>query len=58
MRFRIPPRSGCLLDAERLGMDGGSLVKVHTETGYFVIRVWITEAIRPSVVACSHHLGR
>ena len=45
-------------DAERLGVDVGSLVKVHTETGYFVIRVWITEAIRPGVVACSHHLGR
>jgi anaerobic selenocysteine-containing dehydrogenase len=49
----LPPR-----DAERLEVNGGSLVKVHTETGYFVIRVWITEAIRPSVVACSHHLGR
>jgi len=45
-------------DAERLGVEGGALVKVHTETGYFVIRVWVTEAIRPGVVACSHHLGR
>jgi hypothetical protein len=26
--------------------------------GYFVIRVWVTEAIRPGIVACSHHLGR
>ena len=45
-------------DAERLVVDVGSLVKVHTEAGYFVISVWITEAIRPVVVACSHHLGR
>jgi anaerobic selenocysteine-containing dehydrogenase len=45
-------------DAERLAVEGGALVKVHTETGYFVIRVWVTEAIRPGVVACSHHLGR
>jgi anaerobic selenocysteine-containing dehydrogenase len=45
-------------DAERIGADLGSLVKVQTETGYFIIRVWITEAIRPGVVACSHHLGR
>jgi len=45
-------------DAERLAVEVGALVKVHTETGYFVIRVWITEAIRPGVVACSHHLGR
>src|SRR5262249_56061107 len=45
-------------DAERIGVDLGALVKVQTETGYFIIRVWITEAIRPGVVACSHHLGR
>ena len=29
-----------------------------TEIGHFVDRVWVTEAIRPGVVACSHHLGR
>ncbi|GIX48861.1 MAG: hypothetical protein KatS3mg131_3072 [Candidatus Tectimicrobiota bacterium] len=45
-------------DAERLGVQTGALVKVHTEIGYFVNRVWVTEAIRPGVVACSHHLGR
>jgi anaerobic selenocysteine-containing dehydrogenase len=45
-------------DAERLGLRTGSLAKVHTEIGYFVIRVWITEGIRPGIVACSHHLGR
>jgi anaerobic selenocysteine-containing dehydrogenase len=45
-------------DAERVGVQTGSLAKVHTEIGYFVIRVWVTEAIRPGIVACSHHLGR
>src|SRR3989440_4855485 len=45
-------------DAERLAVGGGSLVQVQTETGYFGLRVWVTEAIRPGVVACSHHLGR
>jgi anaerobic selenocysteine-containing dehydrogenase len=45
-------------DAERLGLRNGTLAKVHTDIGYFVIRVWLTEAIRPGVVACSHHLGR
>jgi len=45
-------------DAERLMVATGSLVKVETAIGYFIDRVWITEAIRPGVVACSHHLGR
>lgn len=45
-------------DAERLGLRHGDLAKVHTEIGYFVIRVWVTESIRPGIVACSHHLGR
>jgi anaerobic selenocysteine-containing dehydrogenase len=45
-------------DAERLGLRTGMLAKVETEAGYFVNRVWETEAIRPGIVACSHHLGR
>ncbi len=45
-------------DAERLGLRTGDLVKVITEIGYFVDRVWVTEGIRPGVIACSHHLGR
>ncbi|MBI4573378.1 MAG: molybdopterin-dependent oxidoreductase [candidate division NC10 bacterium] len=45
-------------DAERLGIQTGELVKVHTEVGYFVNKVWVTEGIRPGVIACSHHLGR
>ena len=31
---------------------------MSTEIGYFVSKCWVTEAIRPGVVACSHHLGR
>jgi len=45
-------------DAERIGVAAGDLVRVTTAIGYFVDRVWITEGIRPGVVACSHHLGR
>ncbi|MEE8303516.1 MAG: molybdopterin-dependent oxidoreductase, partial [Candidatus Tectomicrobia bacterium] len=45
-------------DAQRLELRTGSLAKVQTDIGYFVIRVWVTEGIRPGIVACSHHLGR
>ncbi len=45
-------------DAAKLGFTNGDLARVSTEIGYFVIRVWVTEGIRPGVVACSHHLGR
>ena len=45
-------------DAERFGLQTGDLLRVRTEIGYFVDKVWITEGIRPGVIACSHHLGR
>ncbi|MEE8170089.1 MAG: molybdopterin-dependent oxidoreductase [Phycisphaerae bacterium] len=45
-------------DAGRLGVRTGDLVRITTDIGYFVDRVWVTESIRPGVVACSHHLGR
>jgi anaerobic selenocysteine-containing dehydrogenase len=45
-------------DAERFGAATGDLLKVQSAIGYFIDRVWVTEAIRPGVVACSHHLGR
>jgi anaerobic selenocysteine-containing dehydrogenase len=45
-------------DAARLGLHTGDLIKVSTDIGYFVDRVWVTEGIRPGVIACSHHLGR
>ncbi|MBI2359811.1 MAG: molybdopterin-dependent oxidoreductase [Deltaproteobacteria bacterium] len=45
-------------DAERLKVRTEDLLKVHTEIGYFVDKVWVTEGIRPGVIACSHHLGR
>jgi anaerobic selenocysteine-containing dehydrogenase len=45
-------------DARRFGVDTGGLLKVATEIGYFVDKVWVTESIRPGVIACSHHLGR
>jgi anaerobic selenocysteine-containing dehydrogenase len=46
------------IDAARLGVAAGSLVRVTTEIGYFVVKAWVTEGIRPGVVACSHHMGR
>ncbi len=45
-------------DAARLGVATGDLVRVNTATGYYVLRCWVTEGIRPGVVACSHHMGR
>ena len=45
-------------DAERLGLRTGDLVRVETATGWFVVKAWVTEGIRPGVVACSHHMGR
>ncbi len=45
-------------DAEKLGVQTGDLVRVNTEIGYFVDKVWVTEGMKPGVVACSHHLGR
>src|SRR5579859_5625456 len=46
------------LDAERVGVQTGDLMRVNTDIGYSVNRVWVTEGIRPGVVACSHHMGR
>ncbi|PYS80523.1 MAG: formate dehydrogenase [Acidobacteria bacterium] len=44
--------------ARALGVKTGDLVRIETETGYFVLKAWVTEGIRPGVVACSHHMGR
>jgi anaerobic selenocysteine-containing dehydrogenase len=47
------------IDADRVGISKtGDLVRVETELGYFVLKSWITEGIRPGVAACSHHMGR
>jgi anaerobic selenocysteine-containing dehydrogenase len=45
-------------DAERIGVKTGDLVRVTTEIGYFVDTVWVTEGIKPGIIAMSHHLGR
>ena len=45
-------------DADALEFDTGDLVRIATDSGYFVMRVWRTEGIRPGVVAASHHMGR
>ena len=46
------------VDATRIGVGAGELVRVETEIGYFVDKAYVTEGIKPGVVACSHHLGR
>ncbi|HVA44491.1 MAG TPA: molybdopterin dinucleotide binding domain-containing protein [Acidimicrobiales bacterium] len=46
------------VDARPLQLKTGDLVRVETEIGYFVVKAWVTEGIRPGVVACSHHMGR
>jgi anaerobic selenocysteine-containing dehydrogenase len=45
-------------DAARLGVETGALVRIETDIGHFVDKAWVTEGIRPGVVACSHHMGR
>ncbi len=45
-------------DAEKFGVKTGDLLRINTDIGYFVDKVWVTEGMRPGVVACSHHLGR
>jgi len=45
-------------DAAPLDVVTGDLVRVETEIGHFVVKAWVTEGIRPGVVACSHHMGR
>jgi len=45
-------------DAARFGVGTGDLVRVETRIGHFVVKAWVTEGIRPGVVACSHHMGR
>jgi anaerobic selenocysteine-containing dehydrogenase len=45
-------------DAARLDVETGDLIKVETEIGYFVDKVWVTEGIKPGIIAMSHHLGR
>ena len=45
-------------DAQRNGLETGDLARVETEIGHFVDSVWVTEGIKPGVIAISHHLGR
>jgi anaerobic selenocysteine-containing dehydrogenase len=45
-------------DATRLGVQMGDLLRVATRTGHYVNAAWVTEGVRPGVIACSHHMGR
>lgn len=44
--------------AREINVKTGELVRVSTRIGYFVVKAWVTEGIRPDIVACSHHFGR
>ncbi|MEM6722969.1 MAG: molybdopterin-dependent oxidoreductase [Bacteroidota bacterium] len=45
-------------DANRFGFQTGDLIRLNTDIGYFVDKVWVTQGIKPGLIACSHHLGR
>ena len=46
------------VDARRIGLSTGDMIRVSTEIGHFVARIWATEGIKPGVIALSHHMGR
>ncbi|MCF6280240.1 MAG: molybdopterin-dependent oxidoreductase [Flavobacteriaceae bacterium] len=45
-------------DAAKWGFKTGDLVKMNTDIGFFIDKVWVTQSMKPGVVACSHHIGR
>jgi anaerobic selenocysteine-containing dehydrogenase len=45
-------------DAARLGLETGDLCRIETDIGYYVNEVWVTESIKPGIVAQSHHMGQ
>ena len=45
-------------DAAKWNFKTGDLVKLNTDIGYFIDKVWVTQSMKPGVVACSHHIGR
>ncbi len=45
-------------DAVKWNFKTGDLVKLNTDIGYFIDKVWVTQSMKPGVVACSHHIGR
>lgn len=45
-------------EAQRFGLKTGDLIRLNTDIGYFVDKVWVTQGMKPGVIACSHHLGR
>ena len=45
-------------DARAMGLETGDMIRINTAIGYFIDKVWVTEGMKPGVVACSHHLGR
>lgn len=45
-------------EANKFGFKTGDLVKINTDIGYFVDKVWVTQSIKPGIIGCSHHIGR
>ncbi len=45
-------------DAKNMGIRNDDLIRINTDIGYFIDKVWVTEGMKPGIVACSHHIGR
>ncbi|MEZ4570023.1 MAG: molybdopterin dinucleotide binding domain-containing protein [Thermomicrobiales bacterium] len=58
LEISTPTRPGSTRETPRLNVATGDLIRVETQIGHFVAKVWVTEGIRPGIVACSHHMGR
>ena len=43
-------------DAQKFNIQTNDLVRVNTDIGYFVDKVWVTESMKPGVVACQRKL--
>ena len=56
---RTPIRSGCI---HRMRSGSASRPAICSRSrrpsAHFVDRAWVTEGLRPGIIACSHHIGR
>ena len=58
-RSRTRTRCGCTRRTRRRwGSRPAIWCGSRPRIGHFVVKAWVTEGIRPGVVACSHHMGR
>jgi anaerobic selenocysteine-containing dehydrogenase len=45
-------------DAAKFNLKTGDMIRINTDIGFFVDKIWVTEGMKPGVIACSHHMGR